>query len=202
MKAMILNKIVSLDEIEEPLVLVDIPMPEPGEGDRNDLTLQAASDHPDRFAVMGRLDLGDKANAAKLPDWKKQTGMLGIRCSFLMPEQRRWLAEGEVDWFWPLCEEAGIPLMVLPPDQLPAIHKVAERHPDLRLVIDHLAMISNRRDDEAFATLEDLYPFARYPNVAVKATALPCYTEEAYPYRGIHGYIERVYDAFGPERMF
>ena len=59
MKAMILNKFVSLDEIEEPLVLVDIPMPEPGEGDRNDLTLQAASDHPDRFAVMGRLDLGD-----------------------------------------------------------------------------------------------------------------------------------------------
>ena len=33
MKAMVLNKIVSLDEIEEPLALVDIPIPEPGDGE-------------------------------------------------------------------------------------------------------------------------------------------------------------------------
>ena len=33
MKAMVLNKIVSLDEIEEPLALVDIPTPEPRDGE-------------------------------------------------------------------------------------------------------------------------------------------------------------------------
>jgi propanol-preferring alcohol dehydrogenase len=33
MKAMVLNRIVSLDEIEEPLSLVDIPEPEPGDGE-------------------------------------------------------------------------------------------------------------------------------------------------------------------------
>ena len=33
MKAMVLDKIVSLDEMEEPLTLVDLPKPEPGDGE-------------------------------------------------------------------------------------------------------------------------------------------------------------------------
>lgn len=177
-------------------------VPPSWEGDYNDLAIQAASDRPQRFAIMGRFDLGNPANVSRLPDWKTQTGMLGIRTSFLMPEQRQWLADEAVDWFWEAAEAARIPLMILPPDQLPAIDRVASKHPDLRIIIDHLAMTSSRRDGEAFAALQALLPFAAHPNVAVKATALPCYTDEAYPFSGIRPYIERVYDAFGPARMF
>jgi L-fuconolactonase len=43
---------------------------------------------------------------------------------------------------------------------------------------------------------------ARRPNVAVKASALPCYSSEPYPYRGLQPYVRGVYDAFGPRRMF
>jgi predicted TIM-barrel fold metal-dependent hydrolase len=43
---------------------------------------------------------------------------------------------------------------------------------------------------------------AKRPNVAVKASALPSYSSEPYPYRGLHAHIRRVYDAFGPQRMF
>jgi L-fuconolactonase len=35
----------------------------------------------------------------------------------------------------------------------------------------------------------------------VKVSALPCYTEAAYPYRNLYTHVRRVYDAFGPERM-
>jgi predicted TIM-barrel fold metal-dependent hydrolase len=151
---------------------------------------------------MGRFDLGDSTNAARLPDWKTQTGMLGIRVSFLMPHQRQWLADQSIDWFWDAAERADIPLMILPPDQLPAIERVAERHPKLRMIIDHLAITSSRRDDEAFATLEDLYPLSRYANIAVKASGLSNYTNDSYPFRAIHGHIERVVDTFGPNRVF
>ena len=159
-------------------------------------------DHPDRFAVMGRLDTGDPASAALLADWKTQPGMLGIRVSFLRPEQQQLLAEEALDWLWKGAEACGVPLMVLPPDQLPAIDRVAERYPGLRLTIDHLAMTSSRRGEVAFAALSDLIPLARRPNVAVKASALPCYTTEPYPYAGIRHHIERVFDAFGPDRVF
>ena len=191
-----------LAEMDKAGVDRAVLVPPSWEGDRNDLALQAAADRPGRFAVMGRVDLGDPSNARLLPDWRKQPGMLGIRASFLMPDQRRWLAEDEVDWFWAACEQAGIPLMVLPPDQLPKISRVASRHPGLRLVIDHLAMTSSRRDEQAFATLKDLYPLAKHPNIAVKASALPCYTDEPYPFRGIHNHVKRVVDAFGPNRVF
>jgi predicted TIM-barrel fold metal-dependent hydrolase len=43
---------------------------------------------------------------------------------------------------------------------------------------------------------------AKHPNVALKATGAPSYSAEAYPYRDIHGHIRKLYDAFGPERMF
>jgi predicted TIM-barrel fold metal-dependent hydrolase len=43
---------------------------------------------------------------------------------------------------------------------------------------------------------------AKKAAVAVKASSLPSYSTEPYPYRGLHGYIRQVYDAFGPARMF
>ena len=92
--------------------------------------------------------------------------------------------------------------MILPPDQLSAIERIAERHPKLRMIIDHLAITSSRRDDEAFATLDDLYPLARFANVAVKASGLSNYTNDSYPFRAIHGHIERVVDTFGSNRVF
>ena len=35
-----------------------------------------------------------------------------------------------------------------------------------------------------------------------KATCLPHFTADAYPFRALHPYVKRVYDAFGPKRMF
>ena len=43
---------------------------------------------------------------------------------------------------------------------------------------------------------------ARRPNVTVKVSALPTYAADNYPYKSLHPYLRRIYDAFGPERMF
>jgi predicted TIM-barrel fold metal-dependent hydrolase len=50
--------------------------------------------------------------------------------------------------------------------------------------------------------LPQLLALAKRPNVAVKATALPCFSSESYPCKGLHGVIRQVLDAFGPKRMF
>jgi predicted TIM-barrel fold metal-dependent hydrolase len=36
----------------------------------------------------------------------------------------------------------------------------------------------------------------------VKASGLPSYSVEAYPYRDLQPHLRRVYDAFGPQRIF
>ena len=80
--------------------------------------------------------------------------------------------------------------------------RIAGRHPGLKIVLDHLGLTIDKKDDAAFATLDRLLGLAKRPNVAVKASALPCYTTDRYPFRRLEPQIRRVYDAFGPKRMF
>jgi len=62
--------------------------------------------------------------------------------------------------------------------------------------------LRREKDAAAFVDLPDLLRIARHPNVAVKASALPCYTDDTYPFRAVHGFVRQVFDAFGPRRTF
>lgn len=172
------------------------------DGDRNDLILQAANVHPQRFAAICSLDLRSPRGPSTLLALARQPAVRGLRFTFHLPHQRTWLHDGTADWLWPAAEEAGIPLMLLPPGNLPAIATVAARHPSLRLTIDHLALVRTKVDDEAFEDLPALLALAEFPNVAVKATAVASYTTDDYPFRNLHPYLREVFDAFGPRRIF
>ena len=56
--------------------------------------------------------------------------------------------------------------------------------------------------DAAYRNLPQLLALARHPNVAVKATGQAGYALDPYPFRSIHDALHRVFDAFGPRRMF
>jgi predicted TIM-barrel fold metal-dependent hydrolase len=56
--------------------------------------------------------------------------------------------------------------------------------------------------DAAYRNLPQLLALARHPNVAVKATGQAGYTLDPYPFPSIHDPLHRVFDAFGPRRMF
>lgn len=173
------------------------------EGDRNDLALEAARLHPGRFAVMGRLDPESPASRGLMATWRQQPGMLGLRMVFKRPLVRRILSEGRADWLWKEAEQAGVPIMVLIDSaQLGLIDQVAGRHPGLKLAIDHMALTTGAKDEEAFEELDKLLAVASRPNLAVKATCLPGYTRDSYPFRRLHPYLRRVHDAFGSKRIF
>jgi len=113
------------------------------------------------------------------------------------------LLEGRYDWVWGAAEALGIPLMILVRQALiPAIDTIAARHPGLRIVMDHMALTAGEPEEAAFRDFDRLLTLARYPNVAVKATALPKYTGEPFPFLRIQDYVRRVYQVFGPKRLF
>lgn len=171
-------------------------------GDSNLCALEAAAQYPDRFVVMGRFDPSAVGARALLASWLEQPHMAGIRMTFHKPQWGQWLDDGSIDWFWADCERLGIPLMLLIMGRLDAVAAVARRHPRLKLIVDHLGLRSNLRDDEAFADLDVLLGLAAFPNVCVKASAVPCYSNEPYPFRNLHGYLKRIHGSFGPRRMF
>jgi len=172
------------------------------EGDRNDLALKAARDYPRRFAVMGRLSLQDPASPDKLPGWRDQPGMLGLRFTFHNEHNRHFLTDGTADWLWPAAERAGIPLMVLVPGALDHLDRIAGAHPGLKLVIDHVGLNLRVRGPQVWEDLPAVCALAKHPNVAVKASGMPSLSAEPYPFRDLHPHIRTLVEAFGPRRTF
>jgi L-fuconolactonase len=173
------------------------------EGDRVDLALAAAKAHPDRFAAMGRFDAEAPDARERLEGWMSQPRMLGIRLTFHTPETEPLLTEKRIAWIWAAAERLGIPIAVLAPHRLlPFVDEIAASHPGLRLAIDHLGIFKGTKGAEAFAGLDKLLALAPRPNVSVKASGMPHYSVETYPFRDVHRHLHRVYDVFGPKRMF
>jgi len=177
-------------------------VPPSWEGERNDLALAAAASYPGRFGVMGRLSLADPASRALVPVWREQPGMLGMRFTFHNQHNRHLLTDGSADWLWPAAEAAGIPLMVLVPGSLQELDRIAEAHPGLKLVIDHVGVSLRPNTPAVWDELPAVCALARRPNVAVKASGMPHWSQEAYPFADMSPHLERLFQAFGPRRMF
>ena len=168
----------------------------------NEVAVEAARQHPKRFAILGDFPLDRPESRGLVDGWKQRPGMLGLRFYFSPPHRRTWPTDGTMDWLWPAAERAGLPVALAAASFLPVVEQVAARHPGLKLIIDHLGRTVGLKDAACFANLPDMLALAKYPNVAIKATGAPSYSSDPYPYRNIHPYLRQIYDAFGPERMF
>jgi predicted TIM-barrel fold metal-dependent hydrolase len=84
------------------------------------------------------------------------------------------------------------------------MNRVAERHPNLTMVIDHLGVsqspVSPPRADN-WDRLDGLLGLAKYPNVHVKFSGAPVLSREPYPHHDIWPYLHKIVDAFTPDRL-
>jgi L-fuconolactonase len=193
-----------LAEMDAAGVARAILIPPAHAGNRNDVSLAASTAHPDRFAVMGRLVLDVRENRRLVDTWMDIPGMRGMRLNLRTAQGRDWLRNGELDWFWPAAERNGIPLMIHATGFLREVHLVARRHPGLKICIDHFAL--HRESDREFllpsTAVDALCVLADCRNVSVKASALPYFSAQPYPFADLHGFISKVVHAFGARRVF
>ena len=170
-----------------------------------EMALKAVQDYPSRFAIMGALPLDSADSRERIATWRHRKGMLGLRYGFLHDPAKQRLADGDYEWLFVEAEKAGVPIAALATDSLAVLGRVAERHPGLRLTIDHLGGrggLTTLKDHAAMTHIPELLALAKLPNVAVKATGAPGYSAEAYPYPTMQTYLHQIYDAFGPHRVF
>ena len=179
-----------------------ILVPPTWEDDRNDTSLEAARLYPTRFAVMGKIKIDRPESRALMATWKSQPHMLGIRMVFHRGRTQEWLHDGTADWFWEAAEHYDVPVMAFAPQAVEKLLTVAERHPGLRLIIDHMGLNSELRGKPLGPAVDRLLKFSRLSNVAVKVSSLPSYVADSYPFPSLHSHIRRVVDAFGPQRCF
>jgi predicted TIM-barrel fold metal-dependent hydrolase len=169
----------------------------------NDYAVAAALAHPDRFATLGWFDTARPAEDGFVERFVAQPGMLGLRFVLVSPVQQALLRERALDWIWAAADRLALPVgLIVPADLNGELARLAERYPRMRLLIDHLGIRPFLKLPEAAADLDGILDLARFPNVAVKATGTPSMATDAYPFASIHPVLRRVFDAFGPQRMF
>ena len=137
-----------------------------------------------------------------MPQCRSMPGVRGIRQSFHRSGLREMLLGNDVDWFWQQAHDLDLAVMVLALQKnMPRIGEIAARFPKVRIALDHMGLHEGK-DEEAFKHFDNVLALAKHPNISVKTSCLPLFTADAYPFRRIHGYIRKVYDAYGAQRMF
>lgn len=172
----------------------------------NALAVEAARAYPDKFCILGHFDLKSPDRESIVARWRERPGMLGLRFTLSQGEQKAWWTDGTLDWFWPACEKAGLAVGLLATgSNIGVVGQIAERHPGLRLHIDHMGCGGGGgagKDAAAFGSICEMEAVAKHPNVAVKMSGAPSLSSDPYPYRNIHAYMKQVFEAFGPDRCF
>lgn len=182
-----------MDEVGVDRVII---VPPPG---MNGYALECAARWPDRFAVMGRFHPLTPDAPEQLETWLDQPGMVGLRIPFHPDEQRVWPGPDALDWFFAAAERLRIPVALMASEALETVAPVAERHPDLTLIVDHLGWPREGKGEHR--QLDVLFDLARYPNVYAKASAIALKSAGRYPYADLFPIVRAAYEAFGADRL-
>ena len=160
--------------------------------------------YPDRLVAHGLIDPLDPKVADKLEFWVREYGFVGMRLRIIEYQNGwrggdGWLDSKEHDALWKKAAEFdSVFNLFVDSSQLPRLSRMMDRHPDVRVCIDHLAASFHEGHGEE--DLEKLLAMARHRNVWVKVSELAG-TGLEYPFREAYPKLKRVYEAFGPDRL-
>lgn len=169
----------------------------------NRYVARCVRDHPRRFKAHGLIDPTDPQVAEKLEYWMEEHGLSGMRFSPIYYKGRDdWLDAPSSRQLWKKAEELrAVFNFFIATQQLPRLEEMVRRFPGVNIIIDHLSQIDLKADDPA-PELKKLLALARYPNVWVKVSELTSVSKSGkYPFPDAYPWIERVYQAFGGDRL-
>lgn len=133
--------------------------------------------------------------------------MVAGRClvgDFMTAVMRKEFFDGVFDIVYKTAEEVGLPLFNSTHGGCKHIGPVAEKHPNLKLIVDHIGVAQHPvspPETMTWGPFEDLLELAKYPNVYVKLCGAPLLSQENYPYADVWPNLHRLFDAFGYDRV-
>jgi predicted TIM-barrel fold metal-dependent hydrolase len=159
--------------------------------------------HPGRFALIKPVDPSDPGVAETIAEWKHQPGAVAIRI-MMRAGVSTDPADPGINRVLSAAGQHGLPVNLLAYGRLDTqVAPLAARHPNTRLVIDHLGLqqpFEPPAPPAPWADLPKLLDLARHENVAVKITGACTLSHEPFPYPDIWDPLARIFDAFGFDR--
>jgi predicted TIM-barrel fold metal-dependent hydrolase len=185
----------TLDEVGVDAAVHVTPSPE---GVDNSYGLEAAGRYPERLRVFGRFDPKAPDPEGQLRDWMGRPGARGVRFTFFGDSSGCLL---ELEPFWAACEVLGVPVAMFAPDDLPDLVRVMERHPRMRLIVDHLGLGVYPGCPDPLRGLAMLPELAAFDGVLAKVSGLVEVSAEPFPFRDVHDHLASALELFGADRL-
>jgi predicted TIM-barrel fold metal-dependent hydrolase len=174
---------------------------------RQDLLDFAIARYPERFVGCGRLDARAVDLEEQVRTFRDRPGMLAVRSTAVNWATRQESDEfhsGRLEPLFTAAEKHRLPLFLFASGICPSVVPVAERHPNLTLIIDHNGLPSPppmKLDADPWTQLPEVLTLARFPNVAVKLSAPNALSKKPYPHEDVWPHMHKLLKAFGPERL-
>jgi predicted TIM-barrel fold metal-dependent hydrolase len=158
--------------------------------------------YPGRFALVKPVDPGDPKVGDTIAEWRRTRGAVAIRIMMnrevstdpAHPGVNRVLAE---------AARHALPVNLMAWGRMDQVRELARRHPNTRLVIDHLGVpqpFEPPPPAQPWTDLPKVLALAPHDNVAIKITGACTLSHDAFPYRDIWDPLGRIFDAFGMGR--
>jgi L-fuconolactonase len=168
------------------------------------LMLEVADRHPQVAAIVAYVPLDQPARAAeRLAELRKDTRVVGIRNLIHDLPDPDWILRPDVAEGLRVLEDADVTFdyVAVLPRHLEHVPTLSERHPRLRLVIDHLAKPPiGEADAEPWWSL--IAAAAQNPLVHAKVSGLyPGSAPDTWTAANIRPFVDRALDLFGPSRL-
>lgn len=169
------------------------------------LMKESSLHHDEVVAIVGYAPIDRPEQAAlTIEAWRGDTRMVGVRTLIHTQADPEWLLRPDVDEGLTVLEQAGLAFDVVAvlPEHLALIPEISKRHPNLRMVIDHLAKPPiGRADYEPWWSA--IAVAAQNPNVYAKVSGLYSATgdPQLWTTDSVRPFFERALDVFGPSRL-
>lgn len=176
--------------------------------------LQVAAEHPEIAGVVAYVPLHQPQQAAdRLDQLRRNPMVVGVRNLIHDQPDPDWLIRPEVDEGLGMLAERAVSFDVVSvlPRHLELVTTLSERHPDLRMVIDHLSKPPIKaqlgqagrpgHSGEPWRSL--ITAAAENPQVYAKVSGLypPVGASEDWAVDDLRPWFEFAYELFGPRRL-
>lgn len=166
----------------------------------NRYMLQAIQQHPGVFSGVGIVD----HHASDVADKMRRLaagGVKGFRLHSRGGVAAKWGNDAGMQTVWKTAQQEDLAVCpLINPSDLPHVDELCKRYPDTKVVVDHFARVGISGQVVA-DELDALCGLAKYPRVHVKTSAFYALGKKQPPYADLKPLIQRVVDAFGPERL-
>lgn len=165
-----------------------------------DFMLALAGDHSFIKGVVGWVDMKAADAPHEIARLASNAAFKGVRPMLQDIADVRWIDDPALDDAVEVLVEKGLVFdaLVLPP-HLPYLLRFAERHPSLKIVIDHGAK-PKIATGHYVEWRSDMAALAALPNVYCKLSGLLVERGDQKP-QAVRPYAETILELFGPERV-